>query len=464
MNGLKFEEDYVFSVLEEGFTAKDVLESRINEVSQSDDRDAFYVADLGDVVKKHLRWKRALPRVRPFYAVKCNDSKAILQTLASLGTGFDCASKTEIQLVQDIGVPPEKVIYANPCKQVSQIKYAAAHGVQLMTFDSEVELMKVATHHSNAKLVLRIATDDSKAVCRLSVKFGATLKTSRVLLQRAKDLNIDVIGVSFHVGSGCTDPQTYVEALSDARCVFDMGTELGFNMNFLDIGGGFPGSDDVKLKFEEITAVINPALEKYFPSDSGVEIIAEPGRYYVASAFTLVVNVIAKKIVSSEQTGLDDDDDYEDESSEKTLMYYVNDGVYGSFNCILYDHAHVKPVLPRKPKSDEKLYPTSIWGPTCDGLDRIVERCDLPELHLGDWLIFENMGAYTVAAASTFNGFQRPNIYYVMSRPAWNLTLQFTGQTHVPEVEEQNTCAVPVSCAFESGVEILPSSPASINV
>lgn len=125
-------------------------------------------------------------------------------------------------------------------------------------------------------------------------------------------------------------------------------------------------------------------------------------------------------------------------------MYYVNDGVYGSFNCILYDHAHVRPLLqkvtgagrggqelgsPRagltqslptqRPKPDEKYYSSSIWGPTCDGLDRIVERCELPEMHVGDWMLFENMGAYTVAAASTFNGFQRPAIYYVMSRPTW---------------------------------------------
>ena len=151
------------------------------------------------------------------------------------------------------------------------------------------------------RLVLRIATDDSKAVCRLSVKFGATLKTSRLLLERAKELNIDVIGVSFHVGSGCTDPETFVQAVSDARCVFDMATEVGFSMHLLDIGGGFPGSEDTKLKSEEITSVINPALDKYFPSDSGVRIIAEPGRYYVASAFTLAVNIIAKKTKNKKQ-------------------------------------------------------------------------------------------------------------------------------------------------------------------
>ncbi|XP_056420162.1 ornithine decarboxylase [Hyla sarda] len=454
-------EDFDFSFLEEGFTARDILEQKINEVSSSDDKDAFYVADLGDIVKKHVRWHKALPRVTPFYAVKCNDSKAIVKTLSILGAGFDCASKTEIQLIQSIGVPPERIIYANPCKQVSQIKYAASSGVEKMTFDSEVELMKVARNHPNAKLVLRIATDDSKAVCRLSVKFGATLKTSRNLLERAKELNVEIIGVSFHVGSGCTDPQTFVQAVSDARCVFDMGAELGFNMHLLDIGGGFPGSEDVKLKFEEVTSVINPALDKYFPIDSGVQIIGEPGRYYVASAFTLAVNIIAKKVMVSEQSGSDDEDDF---SCNKTLMYYVNDGVYGSFNCILYDHAHVKPMLQKKPKPDEKYYSSSIWGPTCDGLDRIVERFDLPELHVGDWMLFENMGAYTVAASSTFNGFQRPSIYYVMSRPYWQLMHNIKEHGIVPEVPESS--ALHTSCALESGLELgtTACSSASVNV
>nr|XP_042122922.1 ornithine decarboxylase [Peromyscus maniculatus bairdii] len=357
-------EEFECHILDEGFTAKDILDQKINEVSSSDDKDAFYVADLGDILKKHLRWRKALPRVTPFYAVKSNDSRAIVNTLAAIGTGFDCASKTEIQLVQGLGVPPERIIYANPCKQVSQIKYAASNGVQMMTFDSEIELMKVARAHPKAKLVLRIATDDSKAVCRLSVKFGATLKTSRLLLERAKELNIDVIGVSFHVGSGCTDPETFVQALSDARCVFDMGTEVGFNMYLLDIGGGFPGSEDTKLKFEEITSVINPALDKYFPPDSGVRVIAEPGRYYVASAFTLA-----------------------------------------------------------------------------------------------------NMGAYTVAAASTFNGFQRPSIYYVMSRSLWQLMKQIQSHGFPPEVEEQDVgTLLPLSCAQESGMDRHPAACASASI
>ncbi|XP_066554541.1 ornithine decarboxylase [Amia ocellicauda] len=452
--------EFDLTFLDEGFSARDIVEQKINEVSTSDDKDAFYVADLGDILKKHLRWARALPRITPFYAVKCNDSKTVVRTLATLGAGFDCASKNEIQLVQSIGVAPERIIYANPCKQVSQIKYAAAHGVQKMTFDSEVELMKVARSHSNAKLVLRIATDDSKAVCRLSVKFGATLKSSRLLLERAKELGVDIIGVSFHVGSGCTDPETYSQAISDARCVFDMGEELGFNMTLLDIGGGFPGSEDVKLKFEEITAVINLALDKYFPVDSGVQVIAEPGRYYVASAYTLAVNIIAKKVVMKEQSASDDEDDG---TNDRTLMYYVNDGVYGSFNCILYDHAHVLPMLHKKPKPDEKFYSCSIWGPTCDGLDRIVELCDMPELQVGDWMLFENMGAYTVAASSTFNGFQKPDIHYVMSRPAWQLMQQVREQGLTLPLGELCPSTLPSCCAWESGVE-LPASSCSTRV
>ncbi|XP_064159170.1 ornithine decarboxylase-like isoform X1 [Anguilla rostrata] len=450
-------EDFDFTVLEEGSCACDVLEQRITESSMSDDKDAFYVADLGEVLKKHLRWVRALPRVTPFYAVKCNDSRAVVMTLAALGTGFDCASKNEIQQVQSLGVDPSRIIYANPCKQVSHIKYAFAHGVQMMTFDSEVELMKVARYHENAKLVLRIATDDSKALSRMSVKFGATLESSRLLLERARELGLDIIGVSFHVGSSCTDPETYSQAISDARCVFDMGAELGYNMTLLDIGGGFPGSDDSELKFEEFTAVINPALDKYFPADSEVQVIAEPGRYYVTSAYTLAVNIIAKKVVMKEQLACD----YEnDGANNRTLMYYVNEGVYGSFLAVFLDHTYVLASPHKKLKPGERTYPCSIWGQTCDGLDCIVEQCILPDLQVGEWLLFHNMGAYTIISSSTFNGFQKPDIHYVMSRSVWQHIQQISTQGLHGPIEEACPSDLPSCCRKESSLEL--PSPAHV--
>ncbi|XP_063810195.1 antizyme inhibitor 2 [Pseudophryne corroboree] len=435
-----------FIMVEEGFVARDLIEEIINDVSKTDDQDAFFVADLGDVVTKHLRFLKALPRVKPFYAVKCNSSRGVVQVLAELGAGFDCASKTEIELVQSIGVIPENIIYANPCKQISQMKYAAKHGVQMMTFDNEVELSKVSRNHPNAKMVLRIATDDTNSSTRLSVKFGAPLKSCRHLLEMAKNLHVDVIGVSFHVGSGCSNPKAYDQSISDARLVFEMASEFGYKMWLLDIGGGFPGTDEEKNLFNEISAVINPALDLYFPEGSGVKIIAEPGRYYVASAFSLAVNIIAKKEVQLDQCGPED----EEICPKKNIMYYVNDGVYGSFNCIFFDHAHhahPQPILLKKPSPDQPLYSSSLWGPTCDGLDLINEHVQLPELNVGDWLLFDNMGAYTVAASSTFNGFQQSRIHYAMPRATWEAVKLL--QTGLQPVEEKEIVCAPVSCAWE---------------
>ncbi|XP_063047132.1 ornithine decarboxylase 1-like [Engraulis encrasicolus] len=417
--------DFNLTILEEEVCARDIVEKNINELSASGKDDAFYVADLGDVVKKHLHWTRALPRVQPFYAVKCNPSRVVVMALATLGVGFDCASKSEIQLVQSVGVEPGRIIYAHTCKQPSHLQYALEHGITMMTFDNEAELEKIAHCHGHAKLVLRIITDDSKSLVRLSNKFGAPLKKSRVLLERASELGLEVVGVSFHVGSGCTDPQAYAHALSDARYVFDLGAELGYNMNLLDIGGGFPGKEHTKLKFEEYTAVINPALEKYFPVNSGVKIIAEPGRYYVASAFTLAANIIAKNVVMQEQSASDENGIG---TSDRTLMYYVNDGIHGSFHCSFTDGSPALQSLVKRPKQDELWHPSSIWGHTCDGHDCIVERTLLPELQIGDWLLFENWGAYSVAAYSGFNGFQRPDTYYVVSRVAWQYLQQVHGQ------------------------------------
>ena len=283
-----------------------------------------------------------------------------------------------------------------------------------MTCDGAAILVKAARAHPKARLVLRITADGSRAVCRLSVKCGATHRTSRLLVEPAKERNVDIIGVSFYVGCSCIHPETCLQATSDAHCVLDVGAEVGFNMYLLDIGGGSPGSEDVKLKFEEITSVINLALAEYFPSDWGLTLIVEPGRYYVASAFTPTVNIFAKNLTLKEQTCSDD----EDELSEKTFPCYMNDGAHGPFDCILCDHAHTKLLLQKRPKPDEKCYSSSTWGPTCDGLDRLAERYALPEMHVGDRTLFENMGAYTVAAASTSSGFQRLTVYYVMPGPA----------------------------------------------
>jgi len=395
----------------------------VDEIIHTDQEEPFLVADLADIVYKYKVWKLRMPRVQPFYAVKCNDSAAVLHLLAALGTGFDCASKSEIENVLSIGVEPSRIIYANPCKTRSFIKHAASVGVNLMTFDNEIELHKVKILHPDAQLVIRIRVDDSSAMCRLGLKFGCDMEDVPHLLQVAKDLDLNVVGVSFHVGSGCQDSAAYSSAVASCRQVFDIAAEIGFSMDLLDIGGGFPGSKGPYISFEEIANVVNQSLEEHFPPECGVTIIAEPGRYFVASAFTLCTNIIAKRDVISE------------EDNEPCSMYYVNDGVYGSFNCLIFDHAEVMPI-PLVDTTDRPLQKSSVWGPTCDSMDRILETINLPTMNVGEWMAFENMGAYTVCAASTFNGFQKPVIKcilplhvltYLQQLPTWSNLVEAFG-------------------------------------
>ncbi|XP_047384961.1 antizyme inhibitor 2 isoform X3 [Sciurus carolinensis] len=413
MAGYLSESDFV--MVEEGFSTRDLLEELTLGASQATTGEvaAFFMADLGAVVRKHFCFLKCLPRVRPFYAVKCNSSLGVLKVLAELGLGFSCANKAEMELVQRIGVPASKIIYANPCKQIAQIKYAAKHGVRLLRFDNEMELAKVVRSHPSAKMVLCIATDDSHSLSRLSLKFGASLKSCRHLLENAKKSHVEVVGVSFHVGSGCPDPQAYAQSIADARLVFEMGAELGHTMHILDLGGGFPGIEGAKVRFEEIASVINSALDLYFPEGCGVDILAELGRYYVTSAFTVAVSIIAKKEVLLDQPGREE----ENGSAPKTIVYHLDDGVYGIFNSVLFDNICPTPILQKKPSTEQPLYSSSLWGPA-DGSDCVAEGLWLPQLHVGDWLVFDNMGAYTVGTGSLLGGTQACRITYAMSRVA----------------------------------------------
>ncbi|XP_017779076.1 PREDICTED: ornithine decarboxylase-like [Nicrophorus vespilloides] len=382
---------------------QDIVESGVQE-------EAFYICDVGDIVRKHKIFKAAMPRVEPHYAVKCNDSHTVLETLAALGTGFDCASKTEINKVLTLGVNPSRIIFANPAKPMSHIRHAAATGVRLMTFDNESELFKIKDIFPDAKMVIRIRCDATIAQCQLGMKFGCDpVSEAPQLLDLARSLGIDVVGVSFHVGSGCGEPAVFRRAIAASRDIFDYAETLGFNFNLLDLGGGYPGGTGSSI--DKIADIINRALEDYFP-DPAVNVIAEPGRFYVASAYTLACNIhsIRTVNVSDPVTG----------NPNKHIMYYINDGVYGSFNCLLYDHQHVVPI-PLKINAGAKYYRSSVWGPTCDGLDQVVENHMLPEMKIGDWLIFEDMGAYTLPVASPFNGFPIPKVHVVADQNIWML-------------------------------------------
>jgi len=201
----------------------------------------------------------------------------------------------------------------------------------------------------------------------------------------------------------------FSESIKSAKTLFDYAEkEHNCHMNLLDLGGGFPGAPELAELFTSIAGEINKTLNEVFPEDvydrNRLKIIAEPGRYYACSAFTLCVNVIAKRVTY-------------DENNEKSIMYYINDGVYSSFNCIFYDHVtEFTPILlSDNITSDAKLVKSSIWGPTCDGIDVVLKNYMMPEIEIGDSMAFENMGAYTIAGACPFNGIPIAKCMYTAS-------------------------------------------------
>ena len=333
--------------------------------------DSFYTLDLSVLKRVYDEWTEALPHIKPYYAVKCNPNNQIIEALAKMGSNFDCASPAEIQAVLDLGVEPERILYANPCKRVSDIVFAKDKKVMRTTFDSVCELKKIASVFPECKLLLRIRADDPSARCNLGVKYGAEENDWDVLLFTARTLGLDVIGVSFHVGSFASSSKVFEEAVRTAERAVDLAREHGYDPRIIDIGGGFSSAS---------------GLPKTISAPKDITLIAEPGRYFVEQIMTLYTPVIGTK-----GSGIT-----------------ISESLYGAFNCILFDHAQpqVKEVLDQfwnKISGEEA--PLTIFGSTCDGGDIIYKELNLPvNIKDDDWIVWDNMGAYTCAATTQFNG------------------------------------------------------------
>lgn len=362
---------------------------------------SFILVDLGDIIRQFYRWKKNLPRVIPYYAIKCNPCPIIIELLDKLGCCFDCASQQEILQTINLGVKPEKIIFANPCKPVDYIKFSRSNDVDLLVVDSCYELFKIKLYHPEAEILVRIQVDDSKSLCKFNCKFGVELENVKEILETGKTLNLNIIGVSFHVGSGCEDAQVYWTALSDCKKVFDIAKSLDINMKLIDIGGGFPGVSNSKVAFESMAEVINAGIDEIFSGGGGIKFIAEPGRYFVASSHTLVCSIINKKEKINKETG------------EKLITYYLSDGVYKTFSNTIFDYA--KPTFIPFNERNEKTYQSILYGESCDSLDIICRDCQLPSLAIGESIVVLEIGAYSCSTMTGFNGFTKPELFYILT-------------------------------------------------
>jgi ornithine decarboxylase len=333
--------------------------------------DSFYVLNLSLLQDVYREWSDTLPDVTPYYAVKCNPERAILETLAQLGSHFDCASPAEIEQILSLGVDPERILYANPCKRMEDIAFAKQKKIMRTTFDSVCELKKIASVYPSAQLLLRIRADDPSARCTLGNKYGAEERDWDVLFFTARALDLDIIGISFHVGSFASSPEVFHDAMEKAEKALDMARTYGYDPRIIDIGGGFSATH---------------GLPRNIKAPQGITLIAEPGRFFVERVMELHTPVIGVK------------------GSGVT----ISESLYGAFNCVVFDHAHphVKEVRDENGFTVEGVRTKkTIFGSTCDGGDVISKEYELPEsIDYGYWIIWENMGAYTNAATTRFNG------------------------------------------------------------
>ena len=343
--------------------------------------------DLNKINTLYNDWCNYLSKVKPYYAVKCNSDIELLKKLRDLNINFDCASATEIKTCLDLGINYERIIYANPCKFKHDIVYACYNGVNTMTFDSiyELEKIKELPFTQYSKLIMRIYANDTSAQCNLSDKYGAEIHEWESLLQRAHDLDLNIVGISFHIGSGAKNPDIYKEALKQCRKLYEMAILYGFDLSLIDIGGGFTVNN-----FKLMASTINSALEMYFPDELECKIIAEPGRYFAESIATFYTKIIGKH---TRQSG--------------RMDYIAADSLYGLFNCKLYDHAKIPlpEIVYKNIKHNPKIqHQTRIMGCTCDSNEILFDDIYLPQIEPDDWLKINNFVAYTISAASCFNG------------------------------------------------------------
>ncbi|MDC9500467.1 MULTISPECIES: type III PLP-dependent enzyme [unclassified Pseudoalteromonas] len=346
------------------------------------------VLDCDAIRRQYRALKHALPGVVLHFALKPLPHAAVVRTLLDEGASFDLATSGEVDLVASQGVPSERTIHTHPIKRDSDIRDALAYGCTVFVVDNINELEKFIAYKDQAEILVRLSFRNKDAFADLSKKFGCSPEAAIDIISLAQQLGIRIKGLSFHVGSQSPNPTKYVEAINASAKVVKQVAELGLPaLSTLDIGGGFPVpySADV-LPIDVFCAPINIALAQL---PETMQIIAEPGRFIVASSVTSVASVMGQA------------------TREGKTWYYLDDGVYGSFSGLMFDEA-AYPI--DSAKQDGERFESVLAGPTCDSIDVISDSIMLPKLNNGDLIISRMMGAYTLATATDFNFFKRAEV------------------------------------------------------
>ncbi|XP_078494653.1 antizyme inhibitor 2-like [Ciona intestinalis] len=384
--------------VKKGQSRKELAKEFVNTQQNLKEWDSsFYLADLGQVVRNLQMWTKHMPKIRPYYAMKCNPSQPVVQLLASLGVGFDCASKFEIEMALKCGVKPDDILFAVPCKMSSHIEYACRTGVRTMTFDNADELHKIKRIHPTGKLLLRLDVSEFEEGVKMGDKFGASMPDAQKLVLLCKTLNLNLAGICYHPGSGVESFECINSCLQQCKELYDFAALNGVDLKNIDIGGGFfCGETFIKIS-KQVTATI----DRLFPPETGLTVIAEPGRFFVENAFAFVTSVHGKAIVND------------------VAKYYIGAGIFTTFWLSTFDHSQKIPESLSRPNND-KSYVSMVYGPTCAGFDIVLNSVMLPEAQINDWWFFDNMGAYSALNILGFNGYLVIKAAFFISEDIWN--------------------------------------------
>lgn len=355
----------------------------------------FFFTSRGVLKHNYHTFTQTFDNAEVYYAVKANADPLILSYLAELGCGFEAASSYEIDLLLKLGVNPSKVIYGTSVKPPEHIKHAVANGIERFAADSQEELDKLAQNAPGSKVFIRAVVDDTGSVFTFSERFGAPIETVKGLILWARHLELKTYGISFHVGSQATNENRWSNAISILRPIIEDLARDGISLEVLDIGGGFPvayyNHQNVP-HLPEIAAHIKNSLHmlSYMP-----KIIMEPGRGIVASSTVLVTTVISRTVRAGK------------------VWLVLDAGIYNAlYEAMVHQGLTQYNVHPFNQQAGGEMMHAVLAGPTGDSLDIIAREVELPAyIGVGDKLIFENAGAYTVTMSSPFNGFPKPELY-----------------------------------------------------
>lgn len=372
------------AVLTPEFIRPSTWEKVLNFIASTDEPTPYLLVDTVVIKEKVSTIGRDIKNSQVFYAVKAHPDIEIVRLVERLGIGFEIASEGELEILKEIGVSPERIISSNPVKSIRFIKDARGYGIKRFAFDSATEADKIRAHAPSSDVYVRLTVPNEGSEWPLSKKFGVEPDIAVKLLCYAKQIGLNPSGITFHVGSQCTNIYNWSVAIEKVSSAWRRAEKEGIRMRILNIGGGYPirYTKDV-VQIQAIDEMINNLIFQRFPGD--IEVHVEPGRAVVGDAGIFVTSVIGKA----------------ERGHENWL--YIDAGV---FNGLMESIGGIKYRYIVGSRTERKRW--VIAGPSCDSFDVMDKDVLLPEPTVGDHLLIPSAGAYTISYASEFNGFPIP--------------------------------------------------------